>query len=399
MRKNRREKKTTKFFSQVRRVTRNIDYLLLGAIVLICIFGVVMVYSASMVAAVDEYGLESYYFFLHQCIAIGIGFVAFFLMAFIPYKLFLIKEINMIIIFGSLAALIAVLFWGDASNGAQSWLYIGGMSIQPAEICKLTVILFLARFFHRNQNKLDTINSAAQPFVVVVLMLVLIAYQPDFGTAVIIFAIVLCIFLASGYDYKKALALIVAIGVAAVAFMGIASEFMSEEKQARMTTYKNPFEYEMDEGYQQVGSLLAIEAGGMTGEGLGESKQKYGYLPEPHTDFIIAIIAEELGFVGVAFVLIMLGIIVFRSLYWAAHSVDQFGRLICVGIASWIAVQTFINMGGAISMIPLTGVTLPFISYGGSSMVILLTSMGIVMSVAVRSNMAREDAERELIHN
>lgn len=399
MRKKKRKNRHTKFFNQIKRVARNVDYLLLGAILITCIFGVIMVYSASMVAAVDKYGLESYYFFIHQCIALAGGMVVFFLLTFIPYKLFLVKEINIFIIIASLGALLAVLFFGDEVNGAQSWLYIGPISIQPAEICKLTVILFLAAFFHRNQNKLDSINATAQPFVVVFIMLALIAFQPDFGTALIIFAIVLCLFLASGFNYKKGIAFVVVLGVSAVAFMGVATQFMSEEKQARMTTYKNPFEYEQDEGYQQVGSLLAIEAGGMTGEGLGESKQKYGYLPEPHTDFIIAIIAEELGFVGVAFVLIMLGFIVFRSLYWAIHSVDHFGRLICVGVASWIAAQTFINMGGAISMIPLTGVTLPLISYGGSSLMILLASLGIVMSVAVRANMALEDAESSYNQN
>lgn len=395
MQKIKRNDQNTNFFINLKNIIRNIDYLLLGVIIFTCIFGVIMVYSASMVAAVDKYGYDSYYFFVHQCFALAGGMFVFFAMAFIPYKFFLIKKINMTIIILSVIALLLVLFFGYAANGAQSWLYVGPISIQPAEICKLTVILYLAGFFHRNNHRLDTINFAFTPFVWVAAIIVLIMQQPDFGTAAIIFAIVLCVFLASGFNYKKVLAFIVVLGVSAVAIVSVGMEFMSEEKQARMTTYKNPFEYEQTDGYQQVGALLAIEAGGMTGVGLGESKQKYGYLPEPHTDFIIAIIAEELGFAGVALVLSLLGFIVFRSLYWATRANDQFGRLICVGVASWIAVQTFINMGGAISLIPLTGVTLPLISYGGSSLVILLASLGIVMSVAIRAKMAQEEYENE----
>lgn len=381
-----------KIVREIANVVSNMDFLLLIAIVLISLFGVVMVYSASMVAATDEYGLESDFFYDKQKRALLIGMVAFFVVTFIPYKLFCNKAISWMIMFVSVGLLLCVLIFGESYNGATSWFSLFGISIQPAEACKLTFILFLAAYLHRHQKTINTRDFPIGPLFWAIGIIVLILMQPDFGTSAIIFAIGLCMALASGYNLKRVSIIILLIGAAIAVFLLSDGEHLSEEKQARLTTYKNPFEYEDDEGYQQVGSLLAIEAGGLSGVGLGESKQKYGYLPEPYTDFIIAIIAEELGYVGVCTVLAFLGFIVYRCMYWAWKAKDHFGRLVCVGMGSWIAIQTFINMGGAISMIPLTGVTLPFISAGGTSLVILLVGMGIVMSIAARTKIAEKEA-------
>jgi len=219
----------------------------------------------------------------------------------------------------------------------------------------------------------------------------LVASEPDFGTAAIIFIIGMSVIVSSGMKFKSMVKLAgIGAGIA-VFFSGILFLFkrdgfesiFSEERLGRIAAYTDPFAHISDNGWQLVGSYYAIGNGGLWGSGLGQSIQKLGYLPEPHTDFIMAIIAEELGILGVGFILLGLAYIVLKGIYIGIKSKDRFGKMLAIGISSMIGVQTFINLGGMSGVIPITGVPLPFISYGGSSLILLSLSMGVLLNVSM----------------
>ncbi|MBP3040052.1 FtsW/RodA/SpoVE family cell cycle protein, partial [Bacillaceae bacterium Marseille-Q3522] len=344
-----------------------------------------MVYSSSMVTAVQEYGKASDFFFLKQCGNAVIGFIFFCIVSLIPYKIFQNNKILVPMVLLSLAGLGGLFIIGHTENQALSWFKLGARSLQPAEFVKLSVIIYLAAVYAKKQSYINKFNNGAVPPVIfVVIVCVLIAIQPDFGSAAIIFAIAATIIFASGMSYKNILKLIL-IGCMAITpfLLLLRGKLFSEEQLARFAVFINPFSFEQGEGWQMVNSFIAVGSGGIKGLGLGKSVQKLGFLPEAHTDFIMAIIAEELGFFGVAFVILLIGYIVLRGIYIGLKCKDPFGSLLAIGISSMIGIQAFINLGGISGIIPLTGVTLPFISYGGSSLLQLCISMGILVNVSM----------------
>lgn len=223
--------------------------------------------------------------------------------------------------------------------------------------------------------------------VVTVIICSLIAIQPDLGTAMIIGMIALCMILCSGFSGKTLLKLVVMGGIVLLLVSPLVyfnwDSILTEGRLARFESFENPFNYANSSGLQVVNSYYAIGSGGIFGLGLGESIQKYGYLPESHTDFIMAVIAEELGVFGVLFVIFLLSFIVLKGFYIARKCEDPFGSLLAIGISSMIAIQSFINLGGVSGLIPITGVTLPFVSYGGSSLLLLLGSTGILVNISM----------------
>ncbi|KXG10416.1 FtsW/RodA/SpoVE family cell cycle protein [Anoxybacillus rupiensis] len=370
-------------------IVKSYDYPLIIAVWMLAIFGLVMVYSSSMVAAVTRYGVASDYFFQKQKMWLAASGICFLITMLVPYKVWMGKKVIQGIFFASPILLIAVAFLGHTANNATSWFKLGFFSIQPAELVKLSLLIYLAAVFANKQKKLaEPVKGQLFPIYYTLWICFLIAIQPDFGTAMIVLLIASCVILSSGLSFRllwKQLLffMMVAAVVAPVSLPFIWDEIFSPERLSRFYSFVNPFKYADDEGFQLVNSYLAIGLGGLKGLGLGQSIQKYGYLPESHTDFIIAVIAEELGLFGVAFVLLLLAFIVLKGFMIARKCNDAFGSLLAIGISSMIGIQTFINVGGVTGLIPITGVPLPLVSYGGSALILFMTSLGIMVNISM----------------
>ncbi|WP_027408267.1 FtsW/RodA/SpoVE family cell cycle protein [Anoxybacteroides tepidamans] len=372
-----------------RNIMKSYDYPLIIAIWMLAIFGLIMVYSSSMVAAVTRFGVASDYFFQKQKMWLIISAFCFLFTMIVPYKIWAGKKMVQAIFFISPILLIAVAFLGHTANNATSWFRLGFFSIQPAELVKLGLIVYLSAVFANKQKRLaEPVRGQLFPIYYTLWICFLIAIQPDFGTAMIVLFIASCIILSSGLSFrllwKQLLFFILMASLAAPAILPFVwSKIFSKERMSRIYGFLDPFKYFDDAGFQLVNSYLAIGLGGLKGLGLGQSIQKYGYLPESHTDFIIAVIAEELGLFGVAFVLLLLAFIVLRGFWIARKCNDAFGSLLSIGISSMIGIQTFINVGGATGLIPITGVPLPLVSYGGSALVLFMTSLGVLTNISM----------------
>jgi cell division protein FtsW len=368
--------------TMLKKIVRSYDYSLIVVIALLSLFGLVMVYSASLVT---WHGVASDFFYQKQKINLFMAAIVFVVMALFPYKAMKSTKILLPMVMVSLIGLGVLFVVGKVAGNALSWIEVGARSIQPSEFAKLSVIIYLSAVYAKKQSYINEFNKGVVPPLVYLSMVcLLVAVQPDFGTAGIIFLIASTIILSSGMNLKNIIRLILIV-FCVVAPMAVVmqSEIFSEKRMARLTSYSDPFADESDTGYQLANSYYAIGSGGITGLGLGQGVQKLGYLPEAHTDFIIAVISEELGIFGVGFVVLSLAFIVLRGIYIALKCKDPFGSLLAIGISSMIGIQSFINLGGATGIIPLTGVTLPFVSYGGSSLLQMAIAMGILVNVSM----------------
>ncbi|MEH7467532.1 FtsW/RodA/SpoVE family cell cycle protein, partial [Priestia megaterium] len=358
--------------------------------IVLSLIGLIMVYSASMVTAISRYGVSGDYFYKKQKLALIAGFILFTLAAIVPYKIYQEKAVLKFLLGVAISLLILVLAFGHTAGNAQSWFKIGPIAIQPLEITKLTLIIYLAAVFANKQEYINDLKrSILPPMVVVLFICFLIILQPDYGGALLILGTVAAIVLCSGISNKSILkiSLLGLIGtlvmLAVLLVTGNMDLLFSPGRLARFTGFLHPFENQQGDGYQLVNSYVAIGNGGILGMGLGQGIQKTGYLPESHTDFIMAIIAEELGFWGVLLVLGLLFFIIFKGLKTAIKCRDPFGALLAIGISVMIAVQVFVNLGAVTGLLPITGVTLPFISFGGSSLTLLMLAAGILTNVSM----------------
>lgn len=356
---------------------RSFDFILMVTPILLASFGLLMIYSASMVTAVVA-GFESTHYLVRQAIPFGLGLIGFFLCSFFPYRHY--QKIIKILVLGSILLLAGVLLYGVAANNAVRSLHILGMNLQPAEFVKLVIIIYLASVYSKKQSYINDFSKGVlPPLMLTCIMLALIFFQPDIGTSAIVFLIATTIFLCSGIRMKHVLVLL-AVGVTLLA-VAIPS-MVTEVRIGRFIGAYQPFTQPDGSGQQLIQSYLAIGGGGFSGEGLGQSIQKLGYLWGAHTDFIMAIIAEELGFIGVFIVIGLLSTIVLRGLYIARKCENSFGSLLAIGISAMIGIQSAINLGAISGLLPITGVPLPFLSYGGSSLLAMMISMGILNNVA-----------------
>ncbi|RKQ37363.1 putative lipid II flippase FtsW [Oceanobacillus halophilus] len=368
---------------------KDYDYTLIITPILLTLFGLVMIYSASMVTAVVE-GLESTHYLARQSMWFVMGLVGFIITSIFPYWKY--QKLMKVIIIGVILLLIGLFPFGNTVNNAKSWYLLGPASLQPSEFAKLALIMYLASVYSKKQSYLNEFyRGVLPPLVMTCIILGLIVLQPDIGTAAIIFLIACSVIFSSGIRMKH-LSLLIAIGVGIIL---LSYPFMvTDERISRFTGAYEPFETPDTDGYHLIQSYLAIGVGGLTGEGLGQSVQKLGYLMEAHTDFIMAIIAEELGLVGVVIVIGLLAIIVLRGIFIARKCEDSFGALLAIGISSMVGIQAFVNLGAISGLLPITGVPLPFISYGGSSLLVLLTSMGILNNIAMNVNRKRNETTK-----
>jgi cell division protein FtsW len=369
----------------IKKVLKSYDYALIIVIILLCTFGLVMIYSSSMASAVQRYEVESDYFYQKQKEWLLYFSIIFLLTAMAPYKIMKFTSVLVIIVVGSILALLGLFAFGHTAGNAQSWYQFGAFRLQPSEFVKLAVIIYLAAVYAKKQAYINQFNKGVlPPLVFLFIVCGLIILQPDYGTAMIIAAIAVTIIFSSGMNFKSIsklviMALIVLLPLVIVSW----GKFFSEEQISRFTVLENPFADAKDAGFHLTNSYIAIGSGGINGLGLGKSIQKLGYLPESHTDFIMAVIAEELGIWGVGFVIMLLAYIVLRGIYVGLQCRDPFGSLLAIGISSMIGIQAFINLAGVSGVIPLTGVPLPYISYGGSSLLMLAASSGILVNVSM----------------
>ena len=284
----------------LKKIAKSYDLSLIITIIVFSLFGLVMIYSASMVVGPAEYDVSSDFFYQKQKVNLILAAFVFFFVALVPYKVYEHKYVMMAIFFGSIGILFFLDLFGHEANNAQSWLKIGGMSLQPSEFIKLGMIIYLSAVYAKKQSYIDDFNAGVLPPILFLIFICgLIFIQPDFGTALIIFMIGATIIVSSGMSLKSLLKLfsrLLAIGVVLLLVALLFKDtIFTENRMGRIDSFLEPFAYEDDQGYQLVNSYIAIGSGGLMGVGLGNSTQKYGYLPEPHTDFIMAVIVEELG--------------------------------------------------------------------------------------------------------
>lgn len=345
------------------------DWFLIILVFGLTIFGLLMVADASVVEAYRDFGDKLYYFKLQLQWA-GIGLLGFVFASFFNYRRLRPLAVPLLIIALISLGLVLVPGLGTKVLGAKRWLEIGAFRFQPAELAKLAFVLYLAAFMSEKKS--------LWPFLVLLTILIgLIIFEPDLGTAVIIAATGLVVYFASGAP------IIWLSGLVLVGFLaGLGLIFLSPYRKERILTFFNPTRDPLGASYHIRQILLALGSGGLLGLGLGQSRQKYEYLPAAATDSIFAIIAEELGFVGALAVIIIFLLLIWRGFRIAKGAPDKFGALLATGIISWIGFQILINLSAIVALVPLTGVPLPFISYGGSSLVLIMTASGILVNIS-----------------
>lgn len=347
--------------------------IIISTLVLLCI-GVVMVYSSSAVVAIGKG--DPFFFTKRQLIFALLGVAAMFFMMNVDYWVWKKwAKTGLLICFG---LLVIVLIIGKEVNGAKSWLGIGAFGIQPAEFTKLGMTVFLAKWLSENQKNIVSFRRGLMPTLGISgLAFALIMMQPDLGTGTVLMGTAVLMIFVAGCQIKHLMGLGL-LGLAGFAGLILAAPYRIK----RITAFIDPWQDPLGAGYQLIQSLYAIGPGGIMGLGLGMSRQKFHYLPEPYNDFIFSILAEELGFIGGALVLLLFLLILWRGMRVAITAPDQFGSLLAVGIVGMIAIQVIINVGVVTGMFPVTGITLPFLSYGGSSLTLILTGMGVLLNIS-----------------
>ena len=362
-----------------------VDYSLLVVVVFLLGFGLVMLYSSSYYSASLKFNDAAWYL-KKQIVATALGIVAMIFFTFFDYKIF--KKFTWLIFAGSIFSVFLVLTpLGIEANGAKRWINLKVITIQPAEIVKIAVILCMAAILSYNVKKVNGLISILMVYTLALIPAGIIFFITDnFSSALIVAAIGAIMLIVACKNNKGFIALIVILLALAVVALLIFGGF----RATRIMVWLNPEQYSSKGGFQVLQGLYAIGSGGLFGKGLGQSVQKLGFVPEAQNDMIFTIICEELGLFGGIAVLLLFAFLIWRFMVIANNATDLYGSLVAVGVMAHIAVQVILNVAVVTNTIPNTGVTLPFISYGGTSVVFLLSEMGIVLSVARRSVKARE---------
>lgn len=353
------------------------DTWLFFTVVALVAVGVVMVYSASAIVAHDLYG-DSAFFFKRQVVWAGLGMAALAVTQRIHYAR--LKRFTPLLLLLVLASLLLVLMpgIGRIAGGARRWIaVIGPFSFQPAEGAKLALALYLANFLAGGSPRLEAWRTAAPPLLVTALISGLILVEPDMGTALLVASLALSLLFVGGVRAAHLLGLSIAgVPLLTVAVLG------EEYRRQRIMAFLDPWRDPQGAGFHIIQSLLALGSGGLFGLGLGESRQKFFYLPERHTDFIFAILGEELGLVGAVAVLVLFGVLAVRGFRIAREAPDRYGSLLAAGITLMIVLQAIINIGVTTGVLPITGVPLPFVSFGGSSLLFTMIGVGILLNIS-----------------
>ncbi|MDD5888305.1 MAG: FtsW/RodA/SpoVE family cell cycle protein [bacterium] len=375
----------------MKKIIKYLDKPLLITTIILFIFGLIMIFSASNVVAYMSYNVSASHYFLKQALFLFVGFILFLIMIMVPTKTYKVLSWILLIIFS--ISLVILLIFIAPKNKAQSWFDLGPISIQPSEFIKVIIIVWLACFYESKQKKLNTYTTSLFPIFICLGIALLIFLQPDLGTTIIFCAIVAAIFFAVPISKEiKKRTVFLAVGLvafAAVIFISTGSQLLQKRQLERFDFFK-PCDKLLTTGNQVCNCYIAINNGGLTGTGLGNSTQKYLYLPEPYTDFIFAIVVEELGVLtGIALILTYI-FIIYRILLIGRNSTTNRGATMCYGIAIYIFLHIAVNLLGIFGLMPMTGVPLPFMSYGGSFTICLIAALSIVQRVNIETGLARE---------
>jgi len=336
-----------------------------------------MIYSASSIWAEYKFDDKLHYVIM-QSIFFLIGLFLMIIISKIPYTYYLKKSNLILICCFILLVLVLIPGIGTVRNGSRSWFGIGGLGVQPSEFMKLALIIFTSKYIYNNPKSMKSVTKGAFPVLIITMLaFFLIMLQPDFGTGVILVMTIVAMLFISGVDFSFFIK-IGLIGMVGVVFLILAAPYRIN----RIVAFLNPWSDPLGTGFQSIQSLYAIGPGGLFGLGFGNSIQKHFYLPEPQTDFIFSIISEELGIIGIISVAILFLIIILRVIKVSIKAPDLFSKFLSFGIIFQLSFQTLLNLAVVVGLIPVTGVTLPFFSYGGSSLLITLISMGIVLNIS-----------------
>lgn len=396
--------KKSSLLSGVQRKFRHSDWKLLIPYFILLGIGILMVYSSSSYFAMSQFN-NSEYFLIRQFIFSILSVLVILIGSTVTKRLYTSKRFIGISLLVIMLMLLYVLIKGIALNGASAWIDLGLFSVQPSELLKIMMVLYLATFLSNNEDKFACIQRSKntnvfkeifkvgkKPVMVIAIFLFLVLIQPDMGGVIIIGAICVTMLLMSGLPFWMGLSAIAAILAFYFAFIGLVKwqgglPLVPAYMMDRFTAFLDPFEDVRNSSFQLVNSFYALARGGLFGVGIGESVQKTGYLPESYTDFIIPIMAEELGLFRVLAVLATFFYMIFRMYRISLSIKDSFGQLVCIGMSTLFLVQGTINVGGAVGILPLTGVTFPFVSYGGSSLIVSSVALAIVNNIYINDRL------------
>ncbi len=356
---------------------KQLDYLLFIGVIVLTIFGLIMIASSSYIWAEYKYN-DPLHYVRFQTIFFVIGIILMIIISKMDYHI-LMKYANVFLMVAIILLILVIIPGiGTVRNGSRSWFGIGSFGIQPSEFTKLILIIFTSKYLATNEKSLRNIKKGVLPILgIVLLCFALIMLQPDFGTGMVLIISIIGLLFVSGVNFSFF------IKLAILGMMGIVGLIATAPyRLARILSFLNPWQDPLGSGFQIIQSLYAIGPGGLLGLGFGNSLQKHFYLPEPQTDFIFSIISEEFGFLGALLVVGLFLLIILRGINIARNCHDLFGKYLCFGIIFQIAFQTILNLCVVIGLIPVTGVTLPFLSYGGSSLLITMVSVGILLNIS-----------------
>ncbi len=356
---------------------KKVDIFLFSAVILLIVFGIIMIYSASSIWAEYKFN-DSFYYIKRQLIFAVIGVFLMIFISKIDYNLYYKKANKILLICFILLVLVAIPGIGSIRNGSRSWFGIGSFGIQPSEAAKLGMIIFTSKYLANSNKFIKSYKQGVFPILFILFIFFgLIMLQPDLGTGVILVVSIISLLFIAGVNMKFF------IGGGIIGILGIVILILiAPYRMDRITSFINPWNDPLGTGFQIIQSLYAIGPGGLLGMGFQNSIQKHFYLPEPQTDFIFSIISEEFGIMGVIIVVGLFSIAIYRGLRIALKAKDHFSKYLAFGMMFQLAFQTLMNLMVVIGMIPVTGVTLPFLSYGGSSLLITMCSIGIILNIS-----------------
>ena len=371
----------------MKKLLSKLDKPLLVVTFIFFIFGLIMILSASSMESYMRYNYSPYHYFLRHAIFLVIGFILFCFMIIFPTKNY--KKLDIFIIGVIILALIGLPFLGHNAKNAVSWYKIGPITIQPSEFAKVALIIYLSSYYEKNKDRLDNQWNIIKPIIVAFIIIGLVIIQPDMGTSVIIGLITLMMFYGVPISKKnRSIFNKIFLGgilVVVLVFITTGGKILQSYQLDRLN-FLDPCErYQDKTGYQLCNGFIAFKNGGLKGQGLGASTQKYLYLPESYTDFIFPIVVEEWGLIVGIVILCAYAFVLFRIIQISRRASNLRGSLICYGVFAYLLTHIIVNLFGVMGMIPLTGVPLPFLSYGGSYTICLKNAMGLVQRVAIES--------------
>lgn len=356
---------------------KRIELTLFISIIILSLFGILMIYSSSYIWAEYKYN-DPYKYLKNQALFFIIGVILMIIVSKIDYKKYFKYANKILILCITLLILVLIPGIGSVRNGSRSWFGIGSFGIQPSEFAKLGLIIFTSKYLSNNPNSMKSFKKGVLPILIITLgMFGIIMLQPDFGTGTILVMTIIGLLFVAGLNIK----IFVKFGI--VGIVGVVGLILvAPYRLKRILSFLDPWSDPLGSGFQIIQSLYSIGPGGLFGLGLGNSIQKHFYLPEPQTDFIFSIISEEFGFMGILIISALFIIIFYSSLKISMKCTDLFGKYLSFGITFGLIFQSILNLSVVVGLIPVTGVTLPFLSYGGSSLLIIMVSMGIILNIS-----------------